>query len=287
MPGSSPGSGGRSSRGPSTGGPARPAPRSTAAHVFVADLSSPALSDDDLHHLLRVLRLRPGESVGVSDGRGGWRACRIDGAGELGAEGREETEEAPWPPVTVGLSVPKGDRADWAVQKLTEVGVDRIVPLVTERSVVRPGGDRAIRQVTRWRAIARSAAMQSRRLWLPDVTAPATLDELLGGSGADPVAAGLPAAGPPVARPGAGSVTGVVALAEPGGPAPSLDHPTVLVGPEGGWSEAERATAPATVGLGQTVLRTETAAVVAGCLLVALRSGLVGEADRRPVLPAG
>lgn len=244
--------------------------RSAAAHVFVADLFSPALGEDDAQHLLRVLRLRPGEVVGTSDGRGGWRACRLGGDGRLEADGDPVFEDPPRPSVTVGFAVPKGDRADWAVQKLTEVGVERIVPLLTELGVVRPEGDRAGRRAARWTAIARSAAMQSRRLWLPEVAAPRTLAEVLGGCPPDQRCAG----------PRAPLRWGSVALAEPGGPAPTLEHPTVLVGPEGGWGGAEREAAPATVGLGTTVLRTETAAVVAGTLLVALRSGLVSPAGR-------
>jgi len=273
-----------------SGGPERCEPgaagmvvRSSSAHVFVADLASPALCADDAHHLLRVLRLRPGEIVGASDGRGGWRACRLVGSGELESEGDPVAEDRSWPTVTVGLAVPKGDRADWAVQKLTEVGVDRIVPLRSELGVVRWEDDRAGRRVARWRAIARSAAMQSRRLWLPEVTDPATVGEILGRCSGESarLAAGPTGSDADDGRFGPADWYGPAALAEPGGRAPTLDRPTVLVGPEGGWAAAEREVAPATVGLGTTVLRTETAAVVAGGILVALRSGLVAPAGRR------
>jgi 16S rRNA (uracil1498-N3)-methyltransferase len=163
----------------------------------------------------------------------------------------------PHPQVTVAFAPVKGDRPEWAVQKLTEIGVDRIVPLVAARSVVRwtAGGG----QVDRWRRVAREAAMQSRRTWLPVVDDVTGLASLL------------------VDEPGA-------ALAHPGGRPPSLDRPLVLVGPEGGWDEAELAAAASDdsgtslVGLGPHVLRTETAAVVAGALLCALRAGTVGQA---------
>jgi 16S rRNA (uracil1498-N3)-methyltransferase len=220
--------------------------RNAAAHVFVADLTAPELSAEDRHHLERVLRLRPGEDVTVSDGEGRWRLCHF--AGRLQPAGDIHVDERSSPPVTIGVALTKGERLDWAVQKLTELGVDAIVPFAAARSVVRWDPDRAGQHVERLRRIARQAAMQSRRTWLP------TLDDLC--SFADVTAA-----------------TGV-ALAEPGGDPPSLARPVVLVGPEGGWSAEEVGAAPQ-VDLGPTVLRAETAAVAAGTLLCSLRVGLV------------
>jgi 16S rRNA (uracil1498-N3)-methyltransferase len=220
--------------------------RKAAAHVFVADLAAPELSADDRHHLERVLRLRAGEDVTVSDGAGRWRLCHF--AGGLEPAGDVHVDERPSPPLTIGVALTKGERLDWAVQKLTELGVDAIVPFAATRSVVRWDPDRAGPHVERLRRIAHQAAMQSRRTWLP------TLDDLR--SFAEVTA-----------------LTGV-ALAEPGGDPPSLARPVVLVGPEGGWSE-EEAGAAAHVDLGPTVLRAETAAVTAGTLLCGLRAGLV------------
>jgi 16S rRNA (uracil1498-N3)-methyltransferase len=111
-----------------------------------------------------------------------------------------------------------------------------------------PAGE-ASTQLSRLRRVAREAAMQSRRVWLPEVAGVTGVAELAATSG--------------------------VALAHPGGGPPALDRPVLLVGPEGGWDDAELAAAPALVGLGPSVLRTETAAVVAGALLCALRSGTV------------
>jgi 16S rRNA (uracil1498-N3)-methyltransferase len=135
------------------------------------------------------------------------------------------------------------------VQKLTEIGVDTIVPLVAERSVVVWPSARVAHQLARLRRVSREAAMQSRQCHLPEVAPPMTFPEA-------------------VALEGAG-------LAHPGGDAPSLARPTILVGPEGGWSDNELDRGVPRVGLGPTILRAETAAVVSGALLAALRSGLV------------
>jgi 16S rRNA (uracil1498-N3)-methyltransferase len=232
--------------------------RSAAAHAFVADLAAPELDGQDRHHFERVLRLRPGQVVTVADGTGAWRCCTWRDGGDLEPAGEMVRAPTLLPPVTVGLAVTKGERFDWAVQKLTELGVDRIVALVAARSVVRLDGEAASRRVLRWRRVAREAAVQSRRVTLPEV------DGILPVTG---VAAGVEGG----LRPGG------TALADPGGQPPSLQRPTVLVGPEGGWSPEELASGLATVGLGSTVLRAETAAVAAGVLLCSLRAGLVGE----------
>lgn len=202
----------------------------------------------------------------MADDQGSWRMCRFDGSeGGLAPDGPVVAVPPPTPPVTVALAIPKGERAEWAVQKLTEVGVDRIVPLLTGRGVVRWSPERAGRQALRWEAVARAAAAQSRRVRLPSIAAPTD------------VAGMLACASAPVVGEGLGCV-----LAEPGGGPLSLDRPTVLVGPEGGWTPEELGAArdarAGLVALGAGVLRTETAAVVAGALFVALREGLVGVA---------
>ena len=228
--------------------------RASAAHVFVADLDAPLLDDDDRHHLERVLRLRPGQAVTVADGAGGWRPCAWLGGGRLEPSDGEVREPAPSPSVTVGFALTKGERPEWVVQKLTEAGVDRIVPFVAARSVVRWDADKAERSARRWRRVAREAAMQSRRCRLPAL---------------EPVTSVVDAA----ARIGPAA-----SLAEPGGAPPSLERPAVLVGPEGGWAAEELAAGLPTVGLGPSVLRADTAAVAAGVLLCALRAGVVGPA---------
>ena len=161
-------------------------------------------------------------------------------------------ETRPAPPLAIALALTKGERFDWAVQKLTELGTDLIVPMTAARSVVRWEGDKAGQHVERLRRIARQAAMQSRRAWLPTI------------SGVRPFA--------DLARqPGA-------AMADREGARPSLDRALVLVGPEGGWSDEERISGLPRVSFGPQVLRAETAAVAAAAVLAGLRAGLVGPA---------
>lgn len=222
------------------------------AHVFVADLAQPSLRPEDARHLARVLRLRPGETVSASDGQGGVRPCRWGPPGQLVPTAEPTFEPGLPPPITVAFALTKGQAPEVAVQKLTETGVDRIIVVDSARCVARWDADAQPRQLARLREVARQAAMQSRRNFLPSV------------EGVLPFAsvASLPGA----------------ALAAPGGAPPRLCSPTLLIGPEGGWSEEELAAVPERVGLGPHVLRAGTAAVVAGALLSALRSGLVGPA---------
>jgi len=231
--------------------------------VYVADPAAPLLAPDDAHHLLDVLRLRPGELVVAGDGSGSWSQCRIapvprgrasrrvDPAGVVTVDGPVVGQPRAAPEITVAFAPAKGDRPEWVVQKLTELGVDRIVPIHAARSVVRWDGERGERAVARLTRVAREAAAQARRTWLPEVAQVTTLDQL--------------ASSGPALR-----------LAQPGGAVPTLDPAVVAVGPEGGWDPDELALSSGGVGLGPTVLRAETAAVAVGTLLCGLRSGLIG-----------
>ncbi len=245
--------------------PASPSSIAAVAQVFVDDLEAPALSDDDAHHLQRVLRVRAGETVIAADGHGGWRSCRYNavtartgpGSGVLEIDGPVLSAAPLAPAVTVGFVAVKGERPEWVVQKLTEIGVDRIVVLHSARSVVQWDDERAGKAVERLRRVSKEAAAQSRRAWLADVSGILTVGQMAAGAD-DGVATQKP-----------------VVLAQPGGPPPTLATPSVAVGPEGGWDPAELAGFPS-VGLGPQILRAETAAVAAGVLLCALRQGTVG-----------
>jgi 16S rRNA (uracil1498-N3)-methyltransferase len=227
-------------------------------HVFVDDLDEPVLDPGDHHHLARALRVRPGECVTASDGRGRWRTCRFGrgpGGEALEVAGPVVEVAAPVPALTIGFALTKGERPELVVQKLTELGIDRIVPFVADRSVVRWDTERGGRHVERLRRVAREAAMQSRRCRLPEVTEIARFADLVAKD------------------------RGAVALAEREGQPPSLLCRTVLIGPEGGWSQAELALSVSTIALGDQVLRAETAAITAAGVLTALRSGLIRAAD--------
>ncbi len=186
-----------------------------------------------------MLRVRPGDAVTVSDGRGRWCRCRWR-SGVLEVESDVFVVEAPDPPLGIGFALTKGSKGDLVVQKLTEIGMTTIVPVVSERIVVRWDDDKATRNTERLRRVAREASMQSRRVWLPTVEPVTPLDE----------------------------IAATAVLADRSGAPITPQHTMVLVGPEGGWTDAERASRPA-VRLGAHVLRAETAAIVAATRLAA------------------
>lgn len=208
--------------------------RRSVAHVVVDDVAAPVLSDADAHHLFRVLRVADGDLVSVTDGRGGWRSCRAAG-GALEVDSDVAVEPPPEAPVTIGFAIPKLDRPEWIVQKLTELGVHRIVLLHAERSVVRWDEHRAAKHVAKLRRVAAEAVRQCRRVTLPVVEGPL------------PALSFLPGA----------------VVAEPGGRPDDARDRVVAIGPEGGWTEPELAAAADRVSLGPTVLRVETAALLA------------------------
>jgi 16S rRNA (uracil1498-N3)-methyltransferase len=225
-------------------------PRTAAAHAFVDDLDEPRLAPDDHHHLTRVLRLGPGREITVGDGHGRWRPVRLaGGGGELELLGEIVADPRPDPPITIAFAPVKGEGASLVTQKVTELGADRIVPFVAERSVVRWHGERGERQAARLAVTARLASMQCRRTWLPEV-APATTFA---------AAAALPGA----------------ALADMDGDPPATLHRVLLVGPEGGWTSAERSVDLPRVRISRHVLRADTAAITVCALFTALRDNIV------------
>lgn len=228
-------------------------PADADAHVVVDDIAAPALDDDTTHHLLRVRRLGDGSVCTVTDGAGRWRRCRLTASGGLEPDDETVTVPAPAPAITIAFALTKGDKPEVVIQKLSELGVDRIVPFRAERSVVRWDAGKAAAQHRRWVTIARGAVEQSRGVWLPAIDPVGDVDEVvaLGASRLD--------------RDGSG---------------PSLARSVLAVGPEGGWSDRERDRLPSAVAVGTNVLRAETAALTAGGILCALRSELVREHDQ-------
>ncbi len=213
-------------------------------------------------HVIKVLRLRPGDELIVFDGQGGEYAARLAGNhGDhieltLGEHSQHEVESALHLSLVLGIS--RGDRMDLVVQKATELGVQRIVPVLSERSVVRLDEERAARRLAHWRAIAASACEQCGRNRLPEIQVPMPLTTWL--ESCQDTGARLVL-----------HHEGATRLAQA---APDGGGVALLVGPEGGLTQAEleaaAAAAFARVQLGPRVLRTETAAIAALSIVQAL-----------------
>ena len=223
--------------------------RRAAAHAFVIDINAPFLNDDDFHHLAKVLRLRSGESVSVSDGRGSWRICTYEMSAALAIDDSVVHIETNLRSLTVAFSVTKNDKPDLVIQKLTELGIDHIVPIITERSIVRWDSDKGAKNQARWQKIAREAAMQSRSVFLP------TIHEVY-----PSVEKFVDTYGPNIA------------VADPEGGALTTNISTLVIGPEGGFTHQEMDLMPQRVSLPGGILRAETAAVAAGVMLSHMRS---------------
>ncbi len=212
------------------------------------------LDGDEGRHAASVKRLGVGELVLVGDGRGAVATCAVasvrPGVVSLQVVSRV-IEALPVPRLIVVQALPKGERAELAVELMTELGVDEIVPWAAERSIVQWSGDRAAKSLERWRRTAREAAKQSRRAWVPTVTPAAATEE---------VVALLAASGGLVLHEDAAT-----ALAS--APLPASDAVVVVVGPEGGISPSElerfEAVGAVSVRLGAPVLRTSTAGAAA------------------------
>ncbi|MEU8744166.1 16S rRNA (uracil(1498)-N(3))-methyltransferase [Streptomyces parvulus] len=240
------------------------------APVFVVDSLGPAdltageyvLDGPEGRHAVSVKRLRAGEDVVLTDGRGHWAEGVVkaaEGKDRLVVMDLETVQEEPpeQPRITVVQALPKGDRGELAVETMTEVGVDAIVPWAASRCITQWKGERGLKALGKWRATAREAGKQSRRVRFPDVADAATSKQVaalvaaadfaavLHESGDEPLAAAeLPAAGDIV----------------------------LVVGPEGGVSPEELAlfaeAGARAYRLGRSVLRTSTAGTAATAALL-------------------
>lgn len=226
--------------------------------------ASIVLDAAETHHALRVLRIRDGEPVELFDGRGRTaKAVLKTGAGtRRAASAFAEPVESPRliapPPVFITLlqAIPKARRMDLVVEKATELGAMRIIPVRTERVVASPDEIRGGERRERWARLAVNAARQCATAWLPEVDEPRSLaDALAVVDDGQPLFVGSLAAS---ARP----FRQVVASVRARLPAP--ERAAILIGPEGDLSDAEREEARAMgameVSFGRRVLRTETAA---------------------------
>ncbi|MCR4418570.1 MAG: 16S rRNA (uracil(1498)-N(3))-methyltransferase [Clostridia bacterium] len=217
-------------------------------------------------HLIRALRLRPGDLLSASDGRGREYLARLVtvGAGEARARVVAEREPLPEPPVEVTLlpALSKGDKIDLVIQKATELGVRRVAPVVARRSVARLSPERRAERRRHWQAVAAAAAEQCGRSVAPVVEEIVDLEEALERL--------VP--GTRVLMPWEGERKTSLreALAGTNGEGPR--RVALLVGPEGGWEPGEVNAAVSrgaiTVTLGPRILRCETAALVAVALVL-------------------
>ena len=218
------------------------------------------LTGDEARHAVVVRRIRVGERVALTDGRGTTATCAVTATGRTTLTGAVEDvsrAEQASPRLVVVQAIPKGDRGELAVEMLTEVGADALVPWAAARSVAVWRGERGAKSLAKWRSSAREAAKQSRRSWFPEVTGLASTRD---------VAALLRDA-----------ALAVVLHEAAEAPLAALDVPergdvVVVVGPEGGVSDEEleafvRAGARA-FRLGSSVLRTSTAGVAACAALL-------------------
>lgn len=220
------------------------------------------LSGPEGHHAAAVRRLRPGERADLSDGAGTLAegvvltVTRDSVTVELRAV---HTAPRPQPRIVIAQALPKGDRGELAVELMTEIGVDTIVPWAAERTITTWHAERGQKALAKWRSTAREAAKQSRRPWLPEVTELASTKALAARVSAEtPLAVVLEA-------------DGQAKLSDL--PLPESGDILLIVGPEGGVSPAERDVfrdaGAVEARLGPTVLRTSTAGTVAAAVLLA------------------
>lgn len=214
-----------------------------------------------LQHLRASLRLQPGELLTVTDERG--RRYRAEIAevsiGTLIGRILDTTSAPPKtsPSIVLAQSLLKGEKMDWVIQKATELGVARIAPVLASHSVVRPQADRIEHQLARWQRIALEAAQQSERWSVPVIDEPATVPHLLSTSKTAALKILL------AERSNGASLSNL--------PLHNDGDVWLLIGPEGGWEEAEfrhmREQGFVGVTLGPRILRAETAAIAALTIL--------------------
>jgi 16S rRNA (uracil1498-N3)-methyltransferase len=218
------------------------------------------LDGDEAHHAVAVRRMRVGEALLLTDGRGALAEGAVEATGKRTLDVRLTSYDVvaePAPSVTVVQALAKGDRGERAVEVLTEIGAARIVPWAAARSVAVWRGDRAAKSLARWRATAREAAKQSRRAWHPEVSELASTDDVRGIVAAADLAVVLH-------EEASGSLASLAV--------PEAGNAVVVVGPEGGLTDEEVtafvAAGTHAVRLGTEVLRTSTAGVAATAALL-------------------
>lgn len=226
------------------------------------NLENLALADEEAHHCLEVMRCREGDRVVVFNGVGAEAEAEITVAGKSRVELKVRLiGGTPRPPavLTLGQAVPKGKNMDLIIQKATELGVSRIVPLLSERTVVSLEGEDLEKKRQKWQRVAVEACKQCGQNWIPEVAAP-TKVEAFARQSKDPLR--LVAAISPEAR----TLKALLAARASEGER-SPDAASIMIGPEGDFTPAELSQALshgfAPLSLGPIILRSETAAIYA------------------------
>ncbi|WP_405879683.1 16S rRNA (uracil(1498)-N(3))-methyltransferase [Streptomyces sp. NBC_01136] len=244
------------------------APVFVVEHFNAGDAGRYVLDGPEGRHAVSVKRLNPGEDVVLTDGAGRWAECVV-----VSTEGKDRLilqmdsvadEPVEEPRITVVQALPKGDRGELAVETMTETGVDAIVPWAASRCITQWRGDRGLKALAKWRATAREAGKQSRRVRFPEIADAATTKQVAALLAKADFAA--------VLHEDTEIGTAPFATAE----IPTSGEIVLVVGPEGGISPEEielfTGAGAKTYHLGRSVLRTSTAGTVATALLLA-RSG--------------
>jgi 16S rRNA (uracil1498-N3)-methyltransferase len=211
-----------------------------------------------LHHLRQSLRLQRGDTLSVTDDRGNRYLAEVrEVTGQALIGQILDTTSAPArasASIILAQALLKGEKMDWVIQKATELGVDRLVPVLAAHSVVRPRADRIEHQRARWERIALEAAQQSERWFVPSIDTPASIAELLSRS---------KTAASKIVLAERSTGSSLTTLPLPG----TGDEIWLLIGPEGGWEEEEVSQSLrhgfTSVALGPQILRAETAAIAA------------------------
>lgn len=245
-----------------------PGPLTMQRHRFYAKQAQISdtvvtLDGDEAHHLTRVLRLGPGARVFVFDGDGFEFECEVLAAGKREVELKKLF--AVTDPVesslelVLGQALVKGDKFDWIIQKTTELGVSRIVPLLTDHSEIRWSEEKAEQKLERWRRVSLEALKQSRRRHLVRIDPPMSLTEYRAEKGA----------GLFFSERGGRTIDEMISVFKTLGLRPSGPL-KLFIAPEGGWSDDEikktEGDGVFPVTLGSRILRTETAAITAVAL---------------------
>ncbi|MFA5424333.1 MAG: RsmE family RNA methyltransferase [Phycisphaerae bacterium] len=223
----------------------------------------------EARHAASVLRLSPGQTVEIFDGRGTLATAQIESIIPkkllCRIENLQTTEKANRTQITIAVSVPKGDRFDWLIAKCTELGIDKIVPVIFERSVKNPKNPKA---AERWRNITISAAKQSKRLFLPDIELPLTLEKSIVKFRAE-----------------SDSQILLGSLEDDAVPLTKIEFTSknviAFIGPEGGLTDEETKllieAGSKPVRITDTILRIETAAIAFAAILAAARDNLTAD----------